>query len=169
MKLKIFWLLLLLTFGLGVYMVVLSFDLKKEERRQNKVEFAKESIEKWSNDIGVLRAKEKSQKDIGNVSMEITEANISMICSRNKVQMERFNEIKPIDRNEYLEAGYNIKIKGVSKKNLAVIFWEIEDKIRGSKIKSVRMNRSTKIKKYWNVTFIIIKSIQKPSEEESSQ
>lgn len=161
MKLKVFWFLLFITFIAGIYMVVLGFDLKHEKNEQNGVRNAKRNIEKWAKEIGVYRATIKSQRKFGNSKIDITQANVAKICSDNSVQMKFFDAIKPIDRGEYLEAGYRVQVSGVSKKNLAVIFWDIENKILGSKIKSVSMSRSKKVKQYWNVTFIIIKSVPK--------
>ncbi|PCJ59754.1 MAG: hypothetical protein COA79_10135 [Planctomycetota bacterium] len=169
MKLKFFWLLLFLTFGAGIYMVVLGFDLKKEKHKLNGAKTAKRNIEKWSKEISRNRAKINSQRKLGNRKIDINQGNIANICSKNGAQMQSFNAIPPIDRDEYLEAGYTIKIKSVSKKNLAVIFWDIENKILGSKIKSVRMSRSAKIKKFWNVSFIVIKSIPKFDQEEANE
>lgn len=162
MKIKLFYLLIVLALGSTITMVWFGFDANTQKNRAQGAQRLASDIEDLALKIAENRAKIKLQKTkYGKKDDILTGSTIEIVSKRNGLSLDSVPPITDIDQGEYIEKGYAVKLKNAPKMKVAKFMADLEEAIPGSKIKSLNLGTNPNTGSNLNVQFIIVKSFPK--------
>ncbi len=162
MKVKIFYLFVVLALGSTIAMVVSGFEAHKQKTRADQMKSVSQNIENAAFKIAENRAKIKVQKTkYGKKEDVLTASTIETVSKQNGLILESVPPVTDIDHGEYIEKGYAVRLRNAPKMKVAKFMADLEEAIPGARIKSLSINSATNIGANRNVQFIIVKSFPK--------